>query len=172
MNLCNNEKHLKIKVIVISGTPGTGKTNLAKQIAKKSDFKYLNIKKIIKKYNLHEYFDKKRKCLVVDTNKLNKILIDLIKNSKYNLVIDSHLSHFLPRKYVSLCIITKCNLKILRKRLIKRKYNKLKIKENLESEIFNICLNEEKELGNNILVIDTTKRIKNLNINSLISLSK
>ncbi len=162
----------KIKVIIISGIPGTGKTSLAKIIEKKSNFKILNIKKIIKENNLNEFYDKSRKCYVVDLKKLNKILIKYILNSKFNLIIDSHLAHFLPKKYASLCIITKCDLKILKKRLIKRKYNLLKIKENIESEIFNVCLNEAHKLKHNIIVIDTTKGVKDLNIRKIISFCK
>ena len=41
-----------MKVIIISGTPGTGKTTLAKKLAKKLDFEYIDINKIIKKYGL------------------------------------------------------------------------------------------------------------------------
>ena len=76
------------------------------------------------------------------------------------IIIDSHLSHYLPKKYVDLCVITKCSLKTLEKRLKKKKYSKEKIKENLECEIFDVCLNEAKEAGHKILVVDTTKGIK------------
>ncbi len=159
------------KIIIISGTPGTGKTKLAKLISKKTNFKHIELNKKIKQNKIYDSYDKKRKCYVVDIKKLNKFLINFINNSKENLILDSHLSHFLPRKYVGLCIITKCDLKLLRKRLITRKYNSLKIKENLESEIFNVCLNEAKKLGHNIIVIDTTKGVNNLNIKRLIELS-
>ena len=161
---------MNFKVIVISGTPGTGKSTLAKLISKKSNFKLLDIKKFIKDNKLNESYDKIRRCYIIDVKKFIKILINEIKKINKNLIIDSHLGHFLPRKFVSLCIITKCDLKVLKKRLLKRKYNKLKIKENLESEIFNVCLNEAKKLKHNILVIDTTYKLKDLNIKKIISL--
>ena len=159
-----------MKVIIISGTPGTGKSSLAKLIEKKTNFKTLDFKKILKENKLNETYDAKRKCYVVNIKKLNKILVQIIKNFKNNLIIDSHLGHFFPKKYANLCIITKCNLRELKKRLIKRKYNKLKIKENLECEIFNVCLTESQKLGHNILIIDTTKGVKDLNIKKIISL--
>ncbi|GAF74200.1 unnamed protein product, partial [marine sediment metagenome] len=77
-----------------------------------------------------------------------------------------HLSHYLPKKYIDLCIITKCNLKTLEKRLKKKRYNKAKIRENLDCEIFDICLNEAKEAKHKILIIDTTKGI---NINKILN---
>ena len=118
----------------------------------------------VEKKKLAESYDRKRKCYVIDIKKLNKAVISIIKSSKKNLILDSHLSHYIPKKYIDLCIITKCNLKTLEKRLKNKKYHKAKIKENLECEIFDICLNEAKELKHKILIIDTTKR---LNMNSI-----
>ncbi len=160
-----------MKVLAISGSVGTGKTNLAKKLAKKLGYKYVDVSKIIKEQKLAESYDKKRKCWVVDTKKLNKALISFVKSlgdkgdgwrakALKGIIIDSHLSHYLPKKYVDLCVITKCSLKTLEKRLKKKKYSKEKIKENLECEIFDVCLNEAKEAGHKILVVDTTKGIK------------
>lgn len=145
--------------IVVSGTPGTGKTTLAKKLAEKINYKYIDVKRLITINKISKTYDKKRKCNIVDTTKLNKLLIKKIKSNP-NIIIDSHLSHYIPKKYVDLCIITKCNLKILEKRLKKRRYNKDKIRENLDCEIFDICFNEAKELKHKIIVIDTTKGIK------------
>jgi adenylate kinase len=148
-----------MKIIIVTGSVGTGKTTLAKKLSKKLNYQYINVNKIIQKNNLPSGYDKKRKCKIIDIKKLNKFLINLIKESKKDLIIDSHLSHYLPKKYVNLCIVTKCNIKEINKRLKKRKYNKEKIKENIECEIFDICLNEAKKAKHKIIVINTTKGI-------------
>ena len=165
-----------MKVIIVTGTPGTGKTTLSKKLAKKLNFSYLDVNETIKKYNIAEGYDKKRRTKIVDVKKLNNALIkeiSIIKNSlnkktiskksskksKKRIIIDSHLSHYLPKKYVDLCIVTKCDLKILKKRLKKKKYSENKIRENLDAEIFDICLNEAKESRHKVIVIDTTKGI-------------
>jgi adenylate kinase len=151
-----------MKVICVSGTPGTGKTYIAKLLSKKLDYNYINVKKIIKENNLIDSYDKQKKCNVIDTKKLNKFLIKIIKTNNVNsinTIIDSHLSHYLPKKYIDLCIITKCNLKELKKRLKKRRYNKEKLRENLDCEIFDVCLNEAIENNHNLLQIDTSKKI-------------
>ena len=148
-----------MKVIIVTGSVASGKTTISKKLAKKLNCKYIDVNKIIQKNKLSSSYDKKRKCKIIDTKKLNKVLIKIIKDSKTPLVIDSHLSHYLPKKYVDLCIVTKCSLKLINKRLKKRRYNKEKIKENLECEIMDICLNEAKELKHNILVISTTQGI-------------
>ena len=179
-----------MKTILVTGTPGTGKTALSKKLAKKLNLHYLDVNLIIEKYRLSEGYDSKRKTKIIDAKRLNRALIREIKsynekisniktsiknnknkpiknkknkikiqNIKNGIIIDSHLSHYLPKKYADLCIVTKCDLKILKKRLKRKKYSESKIRENLDAEIFDICLNEAKENGHEAFIVDTTKGI-------------
>ena len=141
-------------IIVVTGTPGVGKSVIAKNLAKKLKFNYININKFVKDNKVYERYDNKRKCYVVEVKKLNKALIKKINN---NIIIDGHLSHYLNKKYVNWCVVVKCDLKLLKKRLEKRKYNKEKIRENLDSEIFDVCLSEARELQDKIIVVDGAK---------------
>jgi adenylate kinase len=188
-----------MKRICVTGTPGTGKTTLAKKLSGKLGFYYFDVNKFIVKNKLYEKYDRKRKTRIVDVNKLNKKIINEIKtlsnkpiSGKYNIknthygkksnkislknkntwknpkkyagiIIDSHLSHYLPRKYADLCIVAKCDIKELNKRLKKKKYSKNKIMENIQAEIFDICLNEAKERKHKIISVDTTKHF-NINL--------
>jgi len=148
-------------IVIVTGTPGTGKTFFAKELSRKFCFDYVYVKKLIKQKKLSSGFDKKRNCNIIDTKKLNSALIGIINKAdknKKNLVIDSHLSHYLPKKYVDVCFVTKCSLKELKRRLQKRKYSKEKIRENLDAEIFDTCLIEAEEQGHDVRVINTTKR--------------
>ena len=149
-----------MKVFIVSGSVASGKTTLAKLLAKKYHAIHINVSELAKDFKLYSSYNKKLKAYNVNINKLNKFLINLIKNSKNNLVLDSHLSHYLPSKYVDLCYITKCDIKILKNRLIKRKYSKEKIRENLDAEILDVCLMEALENKHKVKIIDTTKGIK------------
>lgn len=142
-------------IIIVTGCVGTGKTILSKELSKRLKIKYLDVNKIILKNKLREKYIKKLNTYEVDTKKLNKFLIKEIKNEK-NLIIDSHLSHYLPNKYVDYCIVCETELKDLKKRLKNRKYSEKKIKENLESQIFDVCLIDSSEIGHNIIKVDTT----------------
>ncbi len=152
-----------MKTIIVTGTPCTGKTFLSKKLSNKLGYPILDVNKLIKIKKLQEGYDKKKKCYIVDTKKLNKAILKEINKVKANkpkgIIIDSHLSHYLPSKYVDLCIITKCNLKILQKRLKKKKYSKTKIRENLDCEIFDICYNEALEKKHKVKVVWTDKKI-------------
>lgn len=141
-------------IIIVSGTPGTGKTTVAKRIAKEKNLTYIDVNKVIDEHNLWENYDKELDTKIVDTKKLNKILIDIIEKEK-NAVIDSHLSHYLPAAIVDKCIITKCDIKELKKRLTQRGYSEKKIRDNLDAEIFDTCRVEALEAGHTVEVVKT-----------------
>lgn len=148
----------KPTITIVTGTPGTGKTTVAMAVAMRTNAVYIDVNNVIKINKLRESYDKKRKSAIIDTKKLNKVLIKIINQAKkkgFSLVIDSHLSHYLPKKGVDICIVTKTPLKKLKQRLKKRGYHKAKIEENLECEIFDVCLEEAKEAGHKIRVVTT-----------------
>ncbi len=147
-------------IITITGTPCTGKTTIAKALAKRLKISYLDVNHVIQEKRLRESYEQKRQTYIVDEKKLSKELIKIAKKEK-NLIIDSHLSHFMPKKHVDVCIVTTADVKILKKRLEKRKYSKNKIKENLDAEIFEICHTEAQDQGHKIILLDTTKNSLN-----------
>ncbi len=142
-----------MKTISITATPGTGKSTLTKYLEKKLKFKRLDLHHYYKQISTG--YNKSKQCYDIDLKKLEKLVKEKSKDN--NLIVDSHISHLL--KKVDLCLVLTCsNLKKLEKRLKDRKYSKKKIRENLDAEIFQICLNEAKERKHKIIIIDTGKR--------------
>ena len=85
-------------------------------------------------------------------------LIESIKHDKNalnkNIILDSHLSqHMLFLDYI---IVIKASINTISRRLKKRKYPAKKIKDNIESEIFDICLEEARQNSRNIMIIDNS----------------
>jgi len=120
-----------------------------------------NYKKLVIRNN-----SKIKKSIKNNINNFNikKQLKNIINRLSNGIIIDSHLSHYLPNKYVDLCIVLKCDLRQLKNRLKEKKYSKEKIRENLNAEIFDVCLNEAKEFKHKLIIVDTTRDI---NINKI-----
>ena len=145
-------------VIICTGTPGTGKTFISTKIARILKFDYLYVGDVVKEFKLGSGKDRRLNSVEVDPKKLNKIIIKLIKNYD-NVIIDGHLSQYLPSKYVDLCLVTKCDLKVLKKRLEMKRYSRIKVRENLDAEIFDVCLVEALENKHNTMIVDTSKKV-------------
>ena len=141
-------------VIIVTGTPGTGKSYVSGLIQGHIGFERIDVNKLIEENNLCDDYDEQRQCKIIDIDKTVKILMNIIK--KGNFVVDSHFIHHIPVNKIDLCIVTKCDIKILKQRLDSRGYSQKKVRENLDAEIFDICLTEAEEQDHNILIIDTT----------------
>jgi adenylate kinase len=140
-----------MKKIIITGTPGTGKTTFSKKLANFLGYEYLDISLFIKKYHISYKFDKEMDCSIIDIRelslKIRHFLDDFEKDTcPIGIVIDSHLSHLLGIS-ADICLVMVSDLKILKKRLYKRGYSEKKVQENLDAEIFDVCYNESVECG-------------------------
>ena len=153
---------MRPKLIIITGTPGTGKTTLARCLTHKLNYYRLDLHKYYSQLSIA--YNRKKRCYDIDIKKFQTLVRQQIKAHPEGLIIDSHITHHLPASLVKVCIVLTCSdLKILHTRLQKRKYSKQKIRENLDAEIFQVCLDEAKERGHKVIVIDTFKNQNNSN---------
>ncbi len=149
----------KRNVIAITGTPGTGKSSAAR-ILKKRGFAVIALNSEIKRHKLYSGYDKKRKNYVADFGKMEEFLKKELVAEKYHnrkVIIDSHLSHFLPSSLISTVIVLRCEPAALEKRLKKKGWNSWKIRENAEAEIIGLIEYEARKKHKKVFVVDTTK---------------
>ncbi len=151
--------------ITISGTPGTGKTQVSKILAKKLNYKLININKYAKDNNLITGIDTDRKALIIDENKLRKKSVEIPDNT----IIEGHLAHYCTG---DITIILRTNPDTLRARLKKRRWPKKKIEENIESEALDIILQEAVNQNKNVFEIDTTKSTKETTRDTITNITK
>jgi adenylate kinase len=67
--------------IIITGTPGVGKTTHAEQLARNLNFTHLSINQVVKDENLHEGKDEETGSWIVDEDKVRRSLSPSIKLS-------------------------------------------------------------------------------------------
>ena len=81
-------------LIVITGTPGVGKSTVAKILAERINTEILDLKKIACKHKIVIDYDEKTHSMVIDEFKISDAIESEIKEGK-NYVVPSHLGHFI-----------------------------------------------------------------------------
>jgi len=155
-------------IIALTGTPGTGKTSVSKILQKKG-FELIDLGKTAIEKNFLIGVDKVRNSQIVDIEKFNKFIKKTYSNLEI-LIIEGHLSHLL--KDVDKVIILRCHPTKLKNNLIKKKWKKEKIIENIQAEILDIILCETVEIHkeDNVFEIDVTNKSIEIVANCILEL--
>jgi adenylate kinase len=134
--------------ILITGTPGTGKTKIAMELSKLLKLPYFDVKKIIN--NNPKTIDKKENDELIINPKLRQALD---KELPRDCIFETHLIEYCPK--TDLIIILRTKPGILKKRLLKRNYSAQKIRDNLEVEILDYFTQSAK--SNKVIEYDSSK---------------
>ncbi|AMD22047.1 HGL293Wp [Eremothecium sinecaudum] len=130
--------------IIISGTPGCGKTTICKLLkAKLDNYKYYNISDFAKEQNCYEGYDEERKSHIVDEDKLLDILEAPLRLGGN--IIDWHVNDIFPERLIDLVVVLRCDNSILYSRLQERNYHDSKIEENIDAEIMGVVLQDARD---------------------------
>lgn len=128
-------------VVVISGTPGTGKTTIARKLSKKIDAHYVPLTRYVGQKRLYSRVDQQRRTKIVDVAATRRSLGKDLANMDGWVVVDSHVPEgVVPARIVRSVIVLRCHPKILEKRLRAKGWSANKIRENVLAEILDSCL--------------------------------
>ncbi|GAV62083.1 AAA_18 domain-containing protein [Cephalotus follicularis] len=129
--------------ILVTGTPGTGKTTTSSALAEATHLRHLNIGDLVKEKNLHDGWDNHLRCHVVNEDLVCDELEDMMEEGGN--IVDYHGCDFFPERWFDRVIVLQTENSVLYDRLSKRGYTGDKLTNNIECEIFQVLLEEAKE---------------------------
>ncbi|MFW9828869.1 MAG: adenylate kinase family protein [Candidatus Thorarchaeota archaeon] len=151
-----------MKSIIISGTPGCGKTSVAKVLSDTLKAQLLSLNELAISDKFSFEYDIKRKTYIVDIDIFLPYILEKVHKIRQNdppfLIMESHFSDIIPDDLIDYVFILRCDPDELIKRLEKKDYNFQKINENVQAEILGNCISYfiQKELKNPLFEIDTS----------------
>jgi len=126
--------------IIITGTPGVGKTTLAKFLSKKLGIPYLDFARFALNMGLITGYDAKRASYEVDVTVAREVLSRHVGSQPY--VIDSLIPDVLFPHLVKVVIVLRLDPWELALRLKARGWHFYKVRENVEAELLGVSLEE------------------------------
>ncbi|XP_033210563.1 adenylate kinase isoenzyme 6 [Belonocnema kinseyi] len=129
--------------ILVTGTPGVGKSKLSQALAEKTGLEWLDVSLMAVKNKCLEEFDQLYKCEILDEDKL----LDLMEKpmSEGGKIVDYHGAEFFPERWFDIVFVLRTDNTILYDRLKARGYSGKKLEDNIDCEIFQTILDEAKD---------------------------
>jgi len=129
------------RVILVTGTPGVGKTTVSHLLASKLDAVYVSLAELVERERLISGVDKARGTLIADTDRVSKRMQEIINSSECDVVVDGHYAvDVVPPKDVHLVFVLRRDPSELKNIMENRGFNERKLWENLAAEILDVCL--------------------------------
>ncbi|SMY27192.1 unnamed protein product [Zymoseptoria tritici ST99CH_1A5] len=140
--------------IIITGTPGVGKTTHCEELARKTGLHHLSINEVVKKHNIGEASDDPEdpNTKIVDEDRL----LDCIENDleEGGQIVDWHACDLFPPSLIDLVCVVRCDNKLLYDRLKARNYGEKKLEENMDCEIMEVLLQEARDAYDEHIVVE------------------
>ncbi len=137
-------------IVLITGTPGTGKTAVSKSLAERTGYDLIRLSDLATD---DVTIAVENGTKIVDVEKLTE---QTTKKIRGDVIVEGHLSYHM--KSGDVVIVLRTNPKVLENRLEKKGFGKEKVRENLEAEALDVCLVESIERHSNVFEVDTTDR--------------
>ncbi|KAJ0481090.1 putative adenylate kinase [Helianthus annuus] len=129
--------------ILVTGTPGTGKTTTSSALAEATHLRHINIGDLVKDKKLHDGWDDHLQCYIINEDLVCDELEDIMEEG--GIIVDYHGCDFFPERWFDRVVVLRTETSVLYDRLSKRGYAGAKLTNNIECEIFQELLEEAKE---------------------------
>ncbi|GJQ12800.1 hypothetical protein GpartN1_g4591.t1 [Galdieria partita] len=126
--------------ILLVGTPGTGKTSLAKRLTAVTPLTHIEVGKFAEEHNCLGSYDEQLECFEIEEEKLIPILANFLKPGGY--IVEYHGCEWLTSCKIDLVLVLQTETAPLYDRLKARGYSGRKLEENMECEIMQVILDE------------------------------
>ncbi|MFW9834565.1 MAG: adenylate kinase family protein [Candidatus Thorarchaeota archaeon] len=126
-------------VILVGGSPGTGKTMVAKILGSKLSVDVISLGQLADDSGCITAEDKVRKTGIINEDCLIDELVELTSDKSKSFIIEGHYIDLVPSSAVQWVFILRTHPDKLKDRLSERNYAKEKVNENVEAEVFGVC---------------------------------
>lgn len=140
--------------VLITGTPGVGKTSMGQMLAQELGLTHIEVGKIIKEQNFHSGYDEHFDTYEVtedDEDRLMDYLEPIMV--KGNVALDYHSCDFFPKRWFSMVLVLRASTEAIFDRLTARGYSEHKRDENCEAEIMNVVEEDAREAYDDGVVV-------------------
>jgi adenylate kinase len=128
-----------MSVILVGGTPGTGKTMAAKILGSKLSVDVISLSDLADNSGCISAEDKARKTGIINEDCLVEALLTLTEDKTRRLVLEGHYIDLVPNSSVQWVFVLRTHPEKLGNRLSERDYAEEKITENVEAEVLGVC---------------------------------
>jgi len=129
------------RVILITGTPGVGKTSVSRLLASKVGAVRIDLAELVQREGMTSGTDKVRGSLIADNEKVSRRIREIMKTHDGDIIIDGHYAvDVVSARDVHLVFVLRRNPDELKKTLEAKGFTGRKLWENLEAEILDVCL--------------------------------
>ena len=134
------------RVILVTGTPGVGKTVVSRLLASRLNGLRIGLADLVKQEGLISGVDEARQTLIADMDKVSKRTLEIIQDCEGDVIVDGHYAvDVVPSEDVNLVFVLRRHPDELKTFMEKRGFGNRKLWENLAAEILDVCLFEAVE---------------------------
>ncbi|MEM1990164.1 MAG: adenylate kinase family protein [Candidatus Bathyarchaeia archaeon] len=129
------------RVIVITGTPGVGKSLVSAELASRINAYVISLGNLVREEKLYTSVNMERDTLVVNLERVSRRVMEMISSTPRDVIVEGHFAvDVVPSEEASIVFVFRRDPEELKRVLESRSYKETKVAENLAAELLDVCL--------------------------------